>query len=190
MAYNYNGYQNYYGNLYGNNYTPNMTQQNLQYQQPANYNGQNYNSTANMRIDGFPSYFVDTYDQVRQANVAADGTPSIFISNVEDRFWLKKTNTENGRTIVKTFVFSEDTEEQNGGNKTLMKATNDKTSTQQNIENTGYIKKEELNQILAPLIEEMEIIKTAIYTSANTIEQKETPVKTNTLSENKLKIPD
>lgn len=154
MAYNYNNnYQGYYG-MYGNNYMPNTAQnQNFQYQQPMSYN-QNYMNNNN--LDGFPSYFVDTYEQVRQANVASDGTPSIFISNTEDIFWLKKTNTENGRTIVKTFVFKEDTEE-NKLNSTI---------TEQN-EEAQAINREELNTILAPLIKEIETIKDAIFNSAS-----------------------
>lgn len=185
MAYNYGAYQNYYGGAYGNsNFNPNnmQTQQNMQYQQP-NFYSQNYQ--INNSLDGFPSYFVDTYDQVRQANVASDGTPSIFISNVEDRFWLKKTNTENGRTIVKTFIFKEDTEEQNKTNATIMNNGNNNEET--------YIKKEDLDLLLAPLIEEMNIIKGAIFNSApNVGDNNNVNIQKNNekLSENKLKIPD
>lgn len=172
MSYYNNSYQNY-GGLYGSNpYTPNNIQQNYQYQQPLN----SYNQLSNNHsLDGFPSYFVDSYEQVKQASVASDGTPSIFISNVEDRFWLKKTNTENGRTIVKTFVFSEDTEDQPKNNSII---SNNKK------EQDNFIKKEELNSLLAPLVEEMNIIKNAIFNSAPSENTK------NTKNDVKLKIPD
>ena len=180
MTYNYNNnYQGYYS-MYGNNYMPNTAQnQNFQYQRPMNYNP---NYMSNNNLDGFPSYFVDTYEQVRQANVASDGTPSIFISNVEDRFWLKKTNTENGRTIVKTFTFTEDTEEQNKGNSII-------SNNNQNNQNIEFIKREELNNLLAPILNEMNTIKEAIFNSANAINNKE-QLNNNNTKENKLVIPD
>lgn len=187
MAYNNSG-QNYYGGLYGSNYNlgsmPQMSQM-PQYQQPMNNYNQNY-LMSSTRLDGFPSYFVDTYEQVRQASVASDGTPSIFISNVEDRFWLKKTNTENGRTIVKTFTFQEDTEEQNKGNSTILGA-----SAQQE---QSYVKKEELNNLLTPLFNEMQMIKDAIFNSTNVAQNNgnnntnKKQDKQQQLSENKLKI--
>lgn len=181
MSYYGNSYQNYSG-LYGNTYNPNNLQQNVQYQQPINGYNQNYNLAMNHNLDSFPSYFVDSYEQVRQASVASDGTPSIFISNVEDRFWLKKTNTENGRTIVKTFTFTEDTEEQNKNNSTIL-------SNSQNSQNTDFIKKEELNNLLAPILNEMNMIKEAIFNSANAINNKE-QLNNNNTKENKLVIPD
>lgn len=177
MSYYNNSYQNYTG-LYGNNYSPNSMQQGMQFQQPiANYN-QNYRTMIPSSLDGFPSYFVDSYEQVKQASVASDGTPSIFISNVEDRFWLKKTNTENGRTIVKTFIFKEDTEEYNKGNSTIL--NNQSNENKEDI----YIKKEEFNNLLAPLIQDMNTIKEVIFNSANKV-----TVKEKEKSENKLKIP-
>lgn len=188
MAYNNSG-QNYYGGLYGSNYNlgsmPQMSQM-PQYQQPINNYNQNYLMGAS-RLDGFPSYFVDSYEQVRQASVASDGTPSIFISNVEDRFWLKKTNTENGRTVVKTFTFQEDTEEQTKGNSTILG-----TPIQQEQE---YVKREDLNNLLTPLFNEMQMIKDTIFantspssTQNNSNNNGNKKPDKQQLSDNKLKI--
>lgn len=181
MSYYNNSYPGYSG-LYSNNYNPNNIQQNMQFQQPVSNYGQNYRTIMPSSLDGFPSYFVDSYEQVKQASVASDGTPSIFISNVEDRFWLKKTNTENGRTIVKTFIFQEDTEEYNKGNSTIL-------SNNQNNQNTEFIKKEELNTLLAPLLNEMNMIKEAIFNSTSAV-KKEKVIVNNQQKENTLKIPD
>lgn len=183
MAYNNTG-QNYYGGLYGSNYNlssmPQISQM-PQYQQPINNYSQNY-LMGTSRLDGFPFYFVDSYEQVRQASVASDGTPSIFISNVEDRFWLKKTNTENGRTIVKTFTFKEDTEEQNRGNSTIL-------NTPAPQQEQGYVKKEELDNLLAPLFNDMKIIKDAIFNTANAAGNNTNNKKPDKQqSDNKLKI--
>lgn len=177
MSYYNNSYLGY-GGLYSNNYSPNTMQQNMQFQQPVTNYSQNYRAVMPNNLDGFPSYFVDSYEQVKQASVASDGTPSIFISNVEDRFWLKKTNTENGRTIVKTFIFQEDTEEYNKGNSTILNNQNN-----ENKEDV-YIKKEEFNNLLAPLIQDMNTIKEVIFNSTNKV-----TVKEKEKSENKLKIP-
>lgn len=180
MSYYSNSYQNYSG-LYGNTYNPNSLQQNIQYQQPINGYNQNYSLITNHNLDGFPSYFVDSYEQVKQASVASDGTPSIFISNVEDRFWLKKTNTENGRTIVKTFTFTEDTEEQNKNNSTIL-------SNSQNNQNLDFIKKEELNSLLVPILNEINAIKETIFRGAP--QSNKENIVTNNQKENKLIIPD
>lgn len=152
MSYNYNG--NYQGcnNVYDNNYDLNNMRNNMQFSNMnMNRYPHNYSNVIN-NLDGFPAFFVDSYEQVRQSSVAADGTPSIFISNTEDRFWLKKTNTETGRTIVKNFIFSEDTEEQCKNNSVL----------QQNVDNKA-ISKEEVNKILIPIVEDLKLIKDAIF---------------------------
>ena len=117
---NYGGYTNpngvnyypYYGDSlqqiqqqYKNNYM--MGQNPMQYanmQYPQQTNGRDFIN----KLSKFDGYYVDNYQEVKNAIVSADGTPSIFISNVEDVFWIKKINSDDGRTIVKAFSFKED----------------------------------------------------------------------------------
>lgn len=183
MTYNY-GYPGYYSGYGTNNYggasaaTPAQTQQTTQ--QFNGYAQNPYPTAAPVQssLDMFPSFFVDTYEQVRQTSVAADGTPSIFISNNEDRFWLKKTNTENGRTIVKTFVFKEDTDEQNNAkNSTILGKQENKEYNPQEID-------EKIASVASPLLQEINILKDTVEKLKEIIYSNEN----NNLKEESMKV--
>ena len=107
--YNY-GYP--YGGLsqYGNNnnYQPmsNMSSQNQQALNPF-YQTPMVSPINNQRFNAF---FVNDYSEVKNAVVSSDGSPSLFMMNDKDIFYIKKVG-EDGRTILKSYEFSEYTDD-------------------------------------------------------------------------------
>ena len=103
-----NSYYPYYGAA--NNFGVQPTNFNNQYMQQPQVMPQGFGAGSKdfrNTLSAFDGYYVDNYQDVKHAIVSADGTPSVFISNNEDKFWIKKINSEDGRTIVKSFSFSE-----------------------------------------------------------------------------------
>lgn len=106
--YNY-GYP--YGGLsqYGNNNYQPMSNINSQNQQALNpfYQAPVVSPINNQRFNAF---FVNDYSEVKNAVVSSDGSPSLFMMNDKDIFYIKKVG-EDGRTILKSYQFSEYTED-------------------------------------------------------------------------------
>lgn len=58
----------------------------------------------------FGAFFVNDYSEVKNAVVSSDGSPSLFMMNEKDVFYIKKVG-EDGRTILKSYNFTEYTDE-------------------------------------------------------------------------------
>lgn len=143
------------------NYTyPYMTQQNVpvygnnNYQPMSNIGSQNqpvpnpyYQTPYAGSNQRFGAFFVNDYSEVKNATVSADGSPTLFMMNDKDVFYIKKVG-EDGRTILKSYKFSEYIEDEQ------VETTKMNTNTDSREEDITLLKNEvkQIKETLSSLI--------------------------------------